>query len=77
MIISPYYRIQMPKVVDQGGIEIWVYVVTDGFYPAIRLLCTETNEEWYISNAEFSVLLSNADMYDSTFHVDLSLINAA
>lgn len=77
MFIAPHYRIQMPKVVDQDGIELWVYMVTDGFHPAIRLYCTDSGDEWYISNAEFNMLLTNADIYDKAFHVNLSLINAA
>ncbi len=76
MFIEPYYRIQMPMVVDQDGIELWVYYVTDGFRP-VRLYCTDSGDEWYISNAEFNMLLENADIYDKTFHVNLSLINAA
>ena len=76
MFIAPYYRIQMPMVVDQDGVELWVYYVTEGS-PSIRLYCTDSGDEWYISNAEFDMLLANADIYDKAFHVNLSLINAA
>jgi hypothetical protein len=77
MFIAPHYRIQMPKVVEENGVELWVYMVTDIEKPPIRLFCTESDDEWYLSRAEFDILLDNADMYDSTFHVDLSLIGAA